>query len=208
MTPNKMIHMLDTETTSLSAKNGVMREVAIVSLSFDRRGTVIKKSEFQINLSTVPSWWDDDTLTFTLTAHRIDPKHSMEALSILEESTVRLAVAQREEAMRKFSEYLQEQTKGKLKPAQHLWIFNHPEFDIPFLEKEGLDFRKLVGHSNIFDMRSLLFGAGFNKYQCYAFGEEARTLNREGVYHTALGDCYIQLDTLYLAGLLTKLALA
>lgn len=207
MTPNKVIHMIDTETTSLSASAGVMREVAIVSLYCDRRGQIYQKREFETKLPTLPRQWDDKTLAFTKKAHGLGEQNYRQALGIYDDQDTDTVSKQRSIAIGNTLKYIEGQTSLGIKPDQHLWILNHPEFDLPFLEKACIELRDLVGHSNIFDLRSLMFGAGFNKSECYAFGNEAKTLNKDKVYHSALGDCYIQLDTLHLAGLLEKLAL-
>lgn len=79
-------------------------------------------------------------------------------------------------------------------------VARHPEFDLPFFEKEGVDLRRVFGHRNFFDLTSLLVGAIKNRPTIDGINSHYRG------DHTALGDCKAQmrqLEAADYAGLLT-----
>ena len=201
----KMVHMIDTETTSLSAKNGVMREFAVVTHQFDQEGGFLCLTQQLTRLPTLIGQWDKKTLEFTRKALSLGHRELATALLIYDPEDLDMVLAKRDVSQACIKDYIRQQLRLLTDKADHSWVFNHPEFDIPFLEQAGVDFRAEVGHSNVYDMRSLMIGAGYGKKQCYQIAEEARQTRPDQVAHTALGDCHLQMAQLIKADAIRKL---
>ena len=202
----KMVHVIDTETTSLSSNTGVMREFGIVTHQFDQEGGFLTYTQQRTVLPTLFKQWDKETLEFTRKALGIYAPEDLDlVLGIYDPEDSDLVLAERDLAKACIKAYIRQQLRLLTDKADHSWIFNHPEFDIPFLEQVGVDFRAEVGHSNVYDMRSLMIGAGYGKKQCYQIAEEARQTLPDQVAHTALGDCHLQMTQLIKADAIRKL---
>ena len=201
----KMVHVIDTETTSLSSNTGVMREFGIVTHQFDQEGGFLCMTQQLTKLPTLFWHWDKKTLEFTSNALNLNHHELATTLLVYDHSALDLVLAERDLAQACIKAYIRRQLRLLPDKASHGWIFNHPEFDIPFLEQAGVDFRAEVGHSNVYDMRSLMIGAGYGKKQCYQIAEEARQTLPDQVAHTALGDCHLQMTQLIKADAIRKL---
>lgn len=195
----KMVHVIDTETTSLKPDGGVMREFAVVTHQFDQEGGFLCMTQQLTKLPTLFGQWDKKTLEFTRNALSLDHHELATALLVYDPSALDMVLAERDLAQACIKAYIRQQLRLVKDKADHSWIFNHPEFDIPFLEQAGVDFRAEVGHSNVYDMRSLMIGAGYGKKQCYQIAEEARQRLPDQVAHTALGDCHLQMTQLIIS---------
>lgn len=201
----KMVHVIDTETTSLSPDGGVMREFAVVTHQFDQEGGFLCMTQQLTKLPTLFGQWDKKTLEFTRKALSLDHHELATALLVYDPSALDMVLAERDLAQACIKAYISQQLRLVTDKADHGWVFNHPEFDIPFLEQAGIDFRAEVGYSNVYDMRSLMIGAGYGKKQCYQIAEEARQTLPDQVAHTALGDCHLQMTQLIKADAIRKL---
>lgn len=201
----KMVHVIDTETTSLSSNTGVMREFGIVTHQFDQEGGFLTYTQQRTVLPTLFKQWDKDTLEFTRKALSLSHHEVAQALSIYNPEDLDLVLGERDLAQACIKDYIRQQLRLLPDKASHSWVFNHPEFDVPFIEDAGVDFRKEVGHSNVYDMRSLMIGAGYGKKQCYQLAEEARQRLPDQVAHTALGDCHLQMTQLIMSEVIRKL---
>lgn len=168
----------DTETTGLSYKTHCIRAIGL-SIATVNLATGCEVAErLRAEASGIPyaQYWDPETLEWAKEQSSWPAKPYVEALDDIHQE------------LREFlASYIEE-----CELHEALWVFNHPEFDVPFLEQVLPDFRKVVNYKCIFDLQSMMIGKlgihGKNK----ALQEQKERLGP--VTHGALEDADRQLD--------------
>lgn len=180
-----MIIMIDTETTSLSPSNGVAHQLAYYA--YDG----VEHQELQVDLPTTEDHWDANTLKW---AQRNDTLPEI----AYGRSSDWISEARMSEASWFVTSLKRIKAGAGRRPISV--VFKHPEFDIPFLEQEGIDIRELFGHRNIYDLNSLVRGYYAGQYPNGSLTTHLRLTEAHfkvgKVPHTALEDCKLQMDQL------------
>ena len=187
-----IIVMIDTETTSLSPETGgCVHQIGILAkeVASDKTATSIIERCFY--LPTLESHWDAVTLAWA-------KSHIPAAV---EETLASAMIYQEVENMRQQTLSVVEATIRELKNYKKpiKVIFQHPEFDLPFLEEAGIDVRNILGYRNVHDLGSLILG-----YYAGRFSDTNSERMVEALYrrtrgdHNALGDCRAQMQRLAL----------
>lgn len=176
-----MIIMIDTETTSLDPSIGCAHQLAFLTNS---------GLGLEVDLPTTEYMWDSKTLAWAErngTAPAIHPDSSLTAVE-----------AARKAKVEQFTNALLDLKKQSREVSL---VFRHPEFDIPFLEKEGVQIRAIFGHRNVYDLCSLIRGYYAGRY--HEAGSATIQRMVDGHYamtgpspHRALDDCRLQMELL------------
>lgn len=187
-----IIVMIDTETTSLTPEDGgCVHQIGILAkeVATDKTATTLLEQCFY--LPTLESHWNADTLAW---AKRHIPDAVQETLtSIMPYPEVE---NKRQQTLSVVAATLRE-LKNHQKPIKA--IFQHPEFDLPFLEEASVDVRTILGYRNVHDLGSLILG-----YYAGRFPDTNSERMVEALYkrtvgdHNALGDCRAQMQRLAL----------
>lgn len=187
-----IIVMIDTETTSLTPENGgCVHQIGILAqaVATDKTATTILEQCFY--LPTLESHWNATTLEW---AKRHIPDAVQETL--VSNMTYPEVENERQQTLSVVAATLRE-LKNHKQPIKV--IFQHPEFDLPFLEEAGIDVRSILGYRNVHDLASLILG-----YYAGRFPDTSSERMVEALYkrtrgdHNALGDCRAQMQRLAL----------
>lgn len=187
-----IIVMIDTETTSLSLETGgCVHQIGILAkeVAPDKTATSIIEQCFY--LPTLESHWNADTLAWA-------KSHIPDAVeeTLVSSMTYPEVENERQQTLSVVAATLRE-LKNHKQPTKA--IFQHPEFDLPFLEEAGIDVRTILGYRNVHDLGSLILG-----YYAGRFPDTNSERMVEALYkrtvgnHTALGDCRAQMQRLAL----------
>ena len=163
----------------------------------------------EIILPTTIDSWSRDTLNWTIDNAKKtgSPYVSTASLGItLSLDETAYLNARKDKDLEVYDQLVKATKLGTTVSANHYWFFNHPEFDVPFLDTlwMPLNFRALVGHSNVYDMRSALLGYGLSKKQTYNLA--AASVSSHRAAHTALADAISQLTQLIRSGVADRIA--
>lgn len=187
-----IIVMIDTETTSLSPETGgCVHQIGILAQGVTTNKTATTLIEQCFYLPTLESHWDATTLAW---AKRHIPDAVEETLA--PSMTYPEVETERQQTLSVVVATLRE-LKNCNRPIKV--IFQHPEFDIPFLEEAGIDVRNILGYRNVHDLSSLILG-----YYAGRFPDTNSERMVEALYkrtrgdHNALGDCRAQMQRLAL----------
>ncbi len=187
-----IIVMIDTETTSLSPETGgCVHQIGILAqeVAYDKTATTIIEQCFY--LPTLESHWSAVTLAWA-------KSHIPDAVEeTLVSSMTYLEVENERQQTLSVVEATIRELKNRRKPTKV--IFQHPEFDLPFLGEGGIDVRNILGYRNVHDLGSLILG-----YYAGRFPDTNSERMVEALYkrtrgdHNALGDCRAQMQRLAL----------
>ena len=187
-----IIVMIDTETTSLSPETGgCVHQIGILAQEVTTNKTATTIIEQCFYLPTLESHWNavtlawakshipdevQETLVSTMTYQAVDNSRQ-QTLSVVE-ATIR-------------------ELKNYKKPIKV--IFQHPEFDLPFLEEGGIDVRNILGYRNVHDLGSLILGYYAGRFPDTNSERMVEALHKKTRGdHNALGDCRAQMQRLSL----------
>ena len=183
-----IILMVDCETTSLYPARGKAHQLGLHAVVTNGKETKTLLRENYLLPTTLEDWdpatleWAKKKIPDAIAATLAPPANPWAERG----PTVRAAAG--------------ELSRLASQGRQVVVVAQHPEFDLPFFEKEGIFLRDLFGHRNVYDLASLLVGAVRNE-------PTIRGLQRQFKGdHTALGDCIAQMNQLKAAnyaGLLT-----
>lgn len=189
----------DTETTALSHRNGYAWAVGLSAVLVDMKAkswTVLSAEEYIIPIA--PSLWDPGTFEWAKEncGKRLENMLQKARTSKLVPHSALLAAqkAVREPLINFIG------TLNKLYEEENIkkyWVFNHPDFDVPFIEQVLPDFKERVGYRNIKDMQSLIEGhMGFVAAKKFMYEHKPEA----GIAHTALADAMAQWELLWKSG--------
>lgn len=193
----------DTETTALSHSNGYAWAVGLYPVLVDMEAkswTSLAAEEYIIPV--FPSLWDQKTLEWA-------KKNCGERLQNMLRQTVDTPVTdymmlhrQRKIVRDEFISFIEFlKSFYEEENIKKYWVFNHPDFDVPFIEQILPSFKERVGHRNIKDMQSLIEG-----HMGFVAAKEFMDENKPeaGIAHTALADAIAQWELLWKSGVFSK----
>lgn len=187
-----IIVMIDTETTSLTPETGgCVHQIGILAQEVATNKTATTIIEQCFYLPTLESHWNAVTLAWA-------KNHIPDAVqeTLVSNMTYPAVENERQQTLSVVEATLRE-LKNHKQPIKV--IFQHPEFDLPFLEEAGIDVRTILGYRNVHDLGSLILG-----YYAGRFPDTNSERMVEALYkrtvgnHTALGDCRAQMQRLSL----------
>lgn len=185
-----IIVMIDTETTSLTPETGgCVHQIGILAqeVTTNKEATSIIEQCFY--LPTLESHWNESTLSW---AKRHIPEAVAETLSST--SSYPEVENERQQTLSIVEATLRE-LKNRKQPIKV--IFQHPEFDLPFLEEAGIDVRSILGYRNVHDLGSLILGYYAGRFPDTNSDRMVEALYKRTVGdHNALGDCRAQMQRL------------
>ena len=133
----------DTETTSLNPKTGHIRAIglSIATVNLATGCEVAERIRLEASAFPWPQHWNPKTIEWAKQQGSWPRRVQYDELSVIFE------------ALRKFLSSSID--KYELKEA--LWVFNHTDFDVPFLD-QLFPFKDVVKYSCIYDLQSLMIG--------------------------------------------------
>lgn len=185
-----IILMMDTETTSLNISDGGrVHQIGMLAKIVDWTGQTSTVLEKNFLLPTRPEHWHEGTLSW---AKRTIPEAVEQTLG--HGLTADEVAHKRGQIVYDINSIL-----GDLKTMKSpiKVVFQHPEFDLPFLEDAGIAVRWLFGYRNVLDLSSLVTGFFAGRYPDTNTERmiDAAYKQTKGD-HTALADCRAQMARL------------
>lgn len=189
-----IILMIDCETTSLNPHVGVAHQLGFYAVNPNTNESILAEV---IHLPTMPSDWDKSTLDWArkqpALVNNSLPDHGLDRDTVTEQRLLR------EDTARELVVWLKNYSARSGLPVAV--VAAHPEFDLPFYERSGIDLRKEFGHSNVYDLKSMLlahYAASYPEHGTKKMIDAAYSRTKGD--HTALGDCIAQMKRLKGAG--------
>lgn len=187
----------DTETTSLNHFNGHAWAVGLYAVLIDKENNTwheVLTEEYIIPVH--PSLWDKATLQWAREncGNRLLNMLAKTVSNLVPQSTLHTAQRSTRDT---FIPYINAINFRREEVDNILWVFNHPDFDVPFIEQILPSFKDRVGYRNIKDMQSLIEG-----HLGFAAAKEFMDENKPeaGIAHTALADAIAQWELLWKSG--------
>lgn len=189
----------DTETTALSHRNGYAWAVGLYPVLVDMEAkswTAIAAEEYIIPIA--PSLWDPGTFEWAKEkcgARLENMLQKVRTSKLVPHNALLAAQKAMRDPLINFIGALNKLYEEEA--VKKYWVFNHPDFDVPFIEQILPSFKERVGHRNIKDMQSLIEG-----HMGFVAAKEFMDENKPeaGIAHTALADAIAQWELLWKSG--------